>query len=246
MKKFILLVALATALPTAAQTLEYAWLSQPCGIMLNCDSGYSGGCSACAEPVESSTLFQGTALVWYGVDVCPYPVSVGDNAVVTYGWPTFADTGHFILLSGIAFVPVQIDSIIIRHSSATDGPGRFLVRFGINENLPTTVIGDEVTDGTSTSTVFTNLGCAEAVNGMIYGFFQLMLQPYDGGQGGWALDDIRVVGSDCLSTSVNDLVSPTSRGPDLPAFDLLGRPVPRVAAQGMYITTDGRRVIVVN
>ena len=238
MKNILCIIGLAVAIPCSAQSLDYAWLNQPCGTILNCDSG----CTACLLPETQGISVIGTAAVWYGIDACPYPVSSGDNAVVTYAWPAIVDNSHYVSLSGIALAPVHIDSIIIRHSVAADGPQRLLTRFGINTTMPTTVVSDVALAQTWTETVLTDLGCVSAGDGMAYGFFQIMLQAYAGGSGAWAIDDLRIVASPCAATGIGGIMAVQQHAPSSTTYDALGKAIGQVATNGFYL--NGSKVVV--
>ena len=239
MKHFLIATFVVTATGIHAQTLDYAWLNQPCGTILNCDSG----CTACLLPETQGIVFTGTAAVWHGIDACPYPVSSGDNAVVTYAWPAIADNNHYVSLSGIAFAPVHIDSIIIRHSAAADGPQRLLTRFGINTTMPTTVVSDVPAMETWTETMLTDLGCVAAGDGMIYGYFQILLQAYGGGNGAWAIDHLRIVASPCAATGIDEVFAVQQHTASSTTYDALGKNTGQVAANGLYL--NGSKVVVV-
>ena len=220
-----------------AQRIELAWLNTPCANMLNCDTG----CSACNTPVNQGTQFFGNPVTFLGVDVCPEPVHVGDNALLTYGWPSFPDNEHGLLITGIAFTPTYLDSVIIRHRSGTDGPQRMRVRFGINENMPATVLADLPVGDQFTGSVFTQLGTVAATETMVYGYFSLLLQPYQGNGGSWDLDELRIVGSAAQTTGVQDLSLPPNMA-SLPRFDALGRPILEKRGVRFYLDRS-RRVI---
>jgi hypothetical protein len=239
MKQLLVFAALLIVSSMHGQSLEYAWLNQPCGTVLNCDSG----CTACLMPEGAGLEFTGTAAVWQGIDACPHPVSSGDNAVITYGWPTIADIDHYVSISGIAFSPMHIDSIIIRHNASADGPQRLTVRYGANTTMPTTVVCDVATPEVLNETVVTDLGCVAAEDGMIYGFFQLLLQPYDGGTGAWAIDDLRIVASPCAATGIGEVMTVQRSTGSPTGFDALGRSIGVSPVDGMYM--DGRKVIVI-
>lgn len=220
-----------------AQSINYEWLNEPCASLLSCDTG----CTACNASRNSSGEFIGTDAGWVGVDVCPHPATTGDNALFTYGWPSIGDNEHVMLVSGIAFTPIHIDSIVFRHRSAADGPQRLRVRFGLNESMPATEIADvSVSDGFA-NTVLTDLGDVVAGDGMLYGFFSLLLQPYLGEGGPWELDDLRIVGTGMLSTAMPDLSLPANMG-KLPRYDALGRPI--IDRPGMRFYLDGTKHVV--
>ena len=238
MKQILIAAALIAASATSAQSLEYDWLSQPCSTMLNCDSG----CSACLAPEAEGATFTGTAAVWYGIDACPHPIAIGDNAVWTYGWPIAADPGHYVIITGFAFSPVTVDSIIIRHASEADGPQRLSVRYGANTTMPATVVSDVSVPGSYSETIVTGLGPVVAADGMIYGFFQILLQAYDGGTGAWMLDDMRVVASPYSATGIDELSTLQRETGSTVAYDALGKATGRAAANGLYLA--GTKVVV--
>lgn len=237
MKLFLTWFVSIAPLFVAAQNIDFAWLNTPCANVLNCDSG----CSACNSPINQGTQFFGNPVTFLGVDVCPHPIQVGDNALLTYGWPTIPDNEHGVLVTGIAFIPTYLDSVIIRHRAGADGPQRMSVRFGINENMPVTVMADVAVESQFDNSVFTHLGAVAATETMVYGFFSLLLQPYQGNGGSWDLDELRIVGSPVGSTSVQDLSLPSNMT-SLPRFDALGRPILERRGVRFYLDRS-RRVI---
>lgn len=239
MKHLLLAVAIGAATGSSAQSLEYSFLNQPCGAMLNCDSG----CTACIIPEAQGAVFSGTAVVWTGIDACPHPITSGDNTVMTYGWPVIADFDHYVQVSGIAFEPMHIDSVIIRHSTEVDGPQRLMMRYGANTTMPTTIVSDVVIPLNYNETVITDLGCVAAEDGMIYGFFQLILQAYDGGPGAWMIDDLRIAATPCSATGIDEVNSLDPRGGSSMAFDMLGKSTGAAPANGAYL--KGKKVVVI-
>ena len=228
MKKAMLFVFLLPLYGTA-QNITFDWLNQPCASTLSCDSG----CTACNLPVNSGTQFIGNNVGFLGVDICPHPVVIGDNALLTYGWPAIADTAHMVIVTGLAFTPTRIDSIIIRHRGGSDGPQRVLVKFGVNVSLPQIVIADIYTPDAFGNSVLTDLGVVQASETMVYGFFELTLQPYQGSGGSWDLDELRIVGSPAASAGISEF----QQRPDPKAlrFDLLGQPANNNGPTGLYI-----------
>jgi hypothetical protein len=221
----------------SAQTINYEWLNEPCVSLLNCDTG----CTACNSSRNSNSQFTGTDVGWIGVDVCPHPAIVGDNALFTYGWPSIADEDHMMLVSGIAFSPIHIDSLVFRHRSAPDGPQRLRVRFGVNESMSADEVGDVPVPSAFGNTVLTDLGDVAAGDGMLYGFFSLLLQPYLGEGGPWELDELRIVGTAISTTAVPDLSLPARMG-KLPRYDALGRPI--IDRPGVRFYLDGTKHVV--
>ncbi len=235
--KWTVLSLLLLSGTAAAQSIEYSWLNQPCASLLSCDTG----CTACNSARVTDSQFTGTDAAWIGVDVCPHPTVTADNTVYTYGWPSIPDEDHMMLVSGIAFTPIHVDSLIFRHRSAPDGPQRLRVRFGVNESLSMNEIADLATSSEFSSTVLTDLGTVQAGDGMLYGFFSLLLQPYLGEGGPWELDELRIVGSSMISTAVPDLSVPAQAG-NLQKFDALGRPI--IERPGLRFYLDGTKHVV--
>jgi hypothetical protein len=108
--------------------------------------------------------------------------------------------------------------------SGVDGPQRMSVKFGLNENMPTTVLADVSIGDQFGTTVLTDLGTVAASESMVYGYFSLLLQPYQGNGGSWDLDELHIAASPMLATEVQDLTLSGKWAP-LPRFDALGRPV---------------------
>jgi hypothetical protein len=237
MKQLLLTMCLLPMLGHG-QRIEYAWPNTPCPNLLNCDSG----CTACASPVNSGDGFFGNALTLLGAAACPHAQGGGDNALFTFDWPTIPNDGYGLLITGIAFEPTQVDSIVLRHRAGIDGPTRLRVRFGVNENMPATELADLPVPGEFGRTTFMQLGNVEAGAGMVYGYFSLLLQPYAGNGGSWDLDDIRIVGSPLQTTAVPDLSLADLKAP-LPKFDALGRPM--VDKPGLRFYLDRSRRVVV-
>jgi hypothetical protein len=218
-----------------AQTeiIHYSWPNQVCSNMLNCASG----CSACNVPDAAESTFFGTNVVWLGVDVCPYPVSVGNNAVFSGGWGLAPDPAKRVLISGISMVPMQIDSIIVRHASYS-GPTRLRIRWTNDPTAPFTELADVVVTHELGTTVLTGVGTVIVPPGMIYGTFQLELSAYDGDSSGdWVLDDLRIVGTQTSGSGAVGIseIGPIGYTPHGRTFDVMGRPVNNSAAQGLYI-----------
>lgn len=235
--KWTFLPLMVVAASASAQTIDYKWLNEACVSLVSCDTG----CTACNSPRNSSSEFTGTDVGWIGVDVYPHPAIIGDNALFTYGWPSIADEDHLMLVSGIAFTPIHIDSLVFSHRSAMDGPQRLRVRFGMNESMSANEVADLPVPSAFNKTVLTDLGDVIAGDGMLYGFFSLVLQPYLGEGGAWELDELRIVGSPALSTAVPDLSLPTGLG-KLPHYDALGRAI--IDRPGVRFYLDGTKHVV--
>jgi hypothetical protein len=242
----ILLASLAlcaTCLEGSAQSyqIHYQWLNIPCSTNIHCNEG----CSACALPESSSGIFFGTNMGWVGITVCPIPVATGDNALYSNAWPTIPSNSHFGMLSGIASIPLQVDSIIITHRREVTGPQRMRISYTNNAEAPPVEVADVEVPQDWDHTVLTDLGCMPIINDMAYGMFQLRVQPYQGQGGNWILDEVRVVGTLCseLSTGIEATFerNPVSRTETW--YDVLGRPVrDGQAAPGVY-HGGGKRVV---
>ncbi|MBL8003160.1 MAG: hypothetical protein JNL05_14505 [Flavobacteriales bacterium] len=226
--RLVLLALIALPAVLQAQTLDYRWLNQPCGQVLNCDSG----CTACNMPTSSGAVLIGTDLASLSIDVCPHPVTTADNALFTTGWPAMADDQHRLMLSALTLQPLHIDSVVIRHRRTADGPVMLRVSAALN-NGPVNAEGSVPVDEAYTTTVFTDLGVVAAQEGNAMGLFQLILQADQGQGGAWVLDEVRIVTSPATLTAIPELQAP--RYANAPRYDLLGRPAPRTDAQGVFL-----------
>lgn len=235
MRLLSLFASLLLPLLMVAQRIEYRWLNTPCTSLLNCDTG----CTACNMATNTDASFTAGNAGFIGVDVCPHPISSGDNLLFTYGWPAAPDEQHMVVLSGIAWEPVHIDSLIIEHRSSPGGPERLRVRYGINESMPANILADVPTPTAMGSSVWADLGTVAAGPEMVYGYFSLILQPYQGGSGSWDLDGLRIVGSPATMTGIPDLSVPTGARP-LPRYDALGRPIVERRALRFYLDRSKR------
>ena len=232
-------LALATtawSVQAQTYTVAYEWLNVPCATNINCNEG----CSACALPTNSSPAFFGTNMAWIGLSVCPMPVSTGNNALYSGPWPTFPVPSHFGMVSALATVPVQVDSIVIRHRREAAGPQRMKILYTNNVNEPAVEIADVEVGVEFGETVLTDLGCLAMPEGAAFGTLQLRVQPYQGESGNWHLDAIRIVATPCsqITTGIGHPGDP--RDPRVPEgvntyIDVLGRPVKGQPAQGVYI-----------
>lgn len=242
--RYVTLLLFVLPLIPRAQTLDYQWLNLPCASMINCNTG----CSACNVAAGGNAIVMGNALAWTGVDICPEPVTTADNALFTYGWPNIPDAGHVLILSGIAIEPIRIDSLVIEHRAASNGPQRLQVRYGVNEPLPASVIADVPTTEGFATTVLTGLGEVAAGPGQIFGMFQLVLQPYAGqSDGSWDLDAIRIVTSPASSASATSIaeVNGTMNLRPGTVFDVSGRSV-QATGRAMGLYRDGSRRVVLD
>jgi hypothetical protein len=239
-----ILFALSALLPAAAQTqvIHYSWPNAVCASMLNC----LDGCSACNVPDQTQAGFFGTNVAWLGVDVCPYPLTVGNNAVFASGWGLQPDASKRVLVSGIGTTDLRIDSIVIRHASY-NGPVRLQIRWTSDMSAPMMDLADVAITYDLGETVLTNVGTITIPTGMEFSTFQLELIPYDGDlTGSWVLDDVRVVASPATGGSAVGIIE---RGPVATdalgvTYDVLGRPVTgTLQAAGTY-SGAVRRVVV--
>jgi hypothetical protein len=220
-----------------SQVITYQWLNQWCTDILDCDEG----CMACNMPGNSSPQFFGTNVAWIGVDVCPHPVSSGDNAVGSFGWQEEYGAGRFILLSGLSMAQVQIDSIILRHARSANGPDRLKVSYSRSSMEPAAEVAELPIEHNFHTDVITDLGCLNTAPGDPFGMFQLMLTPYGSATGGWYLDEVRIVATPCeLSTGLEDVVEEEERYTG-PWYDVLGRPVKGNVPAGVYV--GGKRQV---
>lgn len=237
----ILTVPFLLPIIAASQTLTYGWPAigmDPCTAWIGCENG----CSGCNSPLGGNAALLGTTASWFQVGACPHAAPNGNNIVYTTGWGA-APGDAKVVFSFFAMQELQVDSIIITHHGAVGGSERLHIRFGINTILPGTVIHDAAIVQGEQRTVITGPGCLTVPEGEAYGTAQLILQAYEGGDGWW-LDEVRIVTSDHLAMSVQQLGStPTLRA--RPVFDLHGRSVARDPVQGLYLDAQGRRVVVV-
>ncbi len=202
-----------------ARTLSYQWLNQPCAEVINCE----GGCSACNLPAPGDQVVFGTNAAMIGVEACPFPVSVGDNALWLSGWSAAPGNEHRIVISGIAQASVRIDSVIIVHRREANGPARLLARVH-DQGDGGGGMKDVSTNESFEATVITDAGVVEKSDASGLASFQLQLQAYDGSDGAWVLDEVRIVATviEDISTATISLEGP----PTVHAastIDLLGR-----------------------
>ncbi|HQW05103.1 MAG: hypothetical protein IPH05_04420 [Flavobacteriales bacterium] len=215
-----------------AQTLSYDWLNFPCGDNLNCNTG----CSACNLPAGQPANFFGTNVLWYGVAVCPHPLSTANNTVFTENWPIEPTPGIYVGLSTVTLEDVQVDSVIIRHRRSAAGPQRMRVQFTNDALQAPVTLGDVDVTSDYEETVFTDLGCLVAHQGSDYSGFQLRMQAYQGGDGSWQLDAMRIVTSPCSTVQVGIAENFQRNLQESGIYvDVLGRPVQGQPAPGVYI-----------
>lgn len=237
----IVAACFATGLRAQSQTISYEWLNVPCFSNINCNTG----CSACNVPDNSSSAFFGTNMIWPGLTLCPHPISPANNAVHSEGWTSFASNTTFAMFSGMSTIPMQVDSVIIRHRNSSDGPQRLRISFTTDLSQPHVEVDDVEVTSEWSETVLTDLGRMEIGNGQDFGTLQLKLQAYQGQGGAWQIDMLRVVGSPATQL-VTGIAVLDNRYEHLEGqlTDVLGRPVGNDPAPGMYIGTQ--RVVRVN
>lgn len=243
--RFTTLLPLAfTAAAAIAQqrSITYAWLNAPCAEVLHCESG----CSACNMPTCSDAAFFGTNAAWLGVSTCPHPFAAGDNAVFTEGWDALPQEGKGLVVSLIALAPTALDTIVVRHRSWGDGPQRLRVSLGLADGA-WTVLHDGPATTEMEKLVVGAAHCLAAQEGLAYGYAQLLVQAYGGGDGAWVIDELRIAGSACqpdLTTGIGDPGTAPQRLTG-PWHDALGRPVGERPASGVY-QLAGRRMVVLH
>jgi hypothetical protein len=147
----------------------------------------------------------------------------------------------YVGLSTVTLEDVQVDSIIIRHRRSSDGPQRLRVHFANDAMQVPITLGDVDVTQTYEETVFTDLGCLVLNEGADYAGFQLRLQAYQGGEGNWQLDAMRIVTSPCNATQVG-IGENFQRPLDgyVSRMDVLGRPVFGQPAPGVYVGSRKR------
>ncbi|MBP8824348.1 MAG: hypothetical protein KBH07_11960 [Flavobacteriales bacterium] len=227
---------------TAQQrTLTWNWASTVCGDMLNCNTG----CSACNQPLDVLPEFYGTNAAWVGISTCPEPTTTGDNAVFSEGWSTGPEALRKVLLSGMATGPMTLDSIILRHRSAEQGPAWLRVSLKLNLSTEAVLIYEGPVSGEYTTLKLADLGTMDMPEGATAAGFQLALQAFGSEAGWWVLDEVRVVaspGNGDIATGTIEL-SGKPAGRQEPVYDVLGRPADRVG--GLRIRGNGKRQVVV-
>ncbi|WKZ67360.1 MAG: hypothetical protein QY325_05415 [Flavobacteriales bacterium] len=219
--------------------IEYRWLNEACAEVLNCE----GGCTACNLAAGTSGPLIGTNAAWIGVDACPLPIAVGDNAVFSTGWTAEPAGDRVLAISGVATAPIRIDSIRFRHALYADGPQRVKVLFTPDAAMAPEVVADVEVPLEFTSVALSDLGSVVPPEGSSIGTFQLRFQPYQNTNGAWALDEVVVVASPLQGTQTGIAEVweriPQGKGP---LHDLMGRPVGDEPAPGVYIRGNKRQV----
>jgi hypothetical protein len=177
-----------------------------------------------------------------GVEVCPHPVAVGDNAVFTSNWPMAPHPLVYVGLSAVAMQDVRVDSIIILHRRSADGPQRLRVQYTNDAMQVAETIGDTEIMEQYHETIFTDLGCLAAQSGSAYTGFQLRMQAYQGStEGSWQLDALRIVATPCNGAQVG--ITENFQRPlegTGTYVDVLGRPVNGQPAPGLYLGSRKR------
>lgn len=234
-----LLIACSTMGQGQPQRLLYQWLNVPCGEMLHCEIG----CSACNLPAAGGAQIIGTNMAWIGVTTCPIPIVVGDNAVLTTGWTGAPSNDHYLLFSGIVSTPMSIDSIIINHTSSTNGPERVKVEFSNNAAAALEEVADALVPSDFDDLVITDLGPVAFEQGSALGTFQVKITPYQGWGEGWALNEVRVVAHpvDLTTTGISELRDRLPATKAGPWYDVIGRRTSSDPAPGVYLG-PGKRV----
>jgi hypothetical protein len=212
-----------TQLHGQSRTVVYQWLNTPCSENLNCE----GGCSACNEPAGEDLVVFGTNAAFIGVHPCPHPIASGDNALALSGWGAVADDAHRILISGIAQVPIRIDSVVVVHRREENGPTHVAIQLK-DLNDGSGVASEAVASPYFATTELMQCGTVEKPEGMGFGSFQLQLQAFGGSGGDWVLDEVRIVTTPLVDGITTGLVhhgaaSVTNTAPAV--TDLLGRNV---------------------
>ncbi len=227
-----LMFTTSMAVAQTPQIIEFDWLNFPCGDMLHCDEG----CSACNMPSGGTSLLFGTNMAWVGVSTCPHPISSGDNAVLATGWSAEAGPDHYLVFSGIAAVPMTIDSVIVNHTSATNGPSRLKVEFTNNSAAALQEVADVQVPPSFDTQVFTNLGAVDFPEGAVMGTFQIRLTPYAGWGEGWAVNTVRVVATPTqAAVGISEIPRDRTMNTIGPWFDVMGRPIGAEPAPGVYV-----------
>lgn len=219
------------------RTISYQWLNQPCAEIINCE----GGCSACNLPEADQVVF-GTNAALIGLDACPHPFAVGDNALLLSGWTDAPSDDRRVLVSIIAQTAVLIDSVIVLHRRVADGPSLLRVSI-IDQSGASNVVSDGMVPSDFHPTAIAECGVALKDPGMAFASFQVQLQAYSG-TGEWYLDELRIVVSE-LHGDITTGIEEFNRERDLvasDAVDLLGR---KIIAAGHERRFERDRIIIV-
>lgn len=204
------------------RTITFNWPNDPCQQNINCP----GGCSACNEAQGADDAVMAASPVFIGLDICPHPVAVGDNALSTSGWGLACDDAHRMIISGLVGCDVRIDSVIIRHRSSESGPVRLVTRV---QDLGDGggAVEDEQVPAEFGTMVLTQAGVVQVPPGAAFSSYQIQLQAYGSTGGEWVVDEVRIVVT-LLNpgpvTGVTELAPNTITSSEA-AFDPLGRRV---------------------
>ncbi|MGV9011117.1 MAG: hypothetical protein ACOH13_00845 [Flavobacteriales bacterium] len=236
----ILIIGLTGAI-AQQQSLSWNWANVVCADMLNCATG----CSSCNQPGNFADNFYGTGAAWIGLNTCPHPTVTGDNAVYSEGWGPAPDPMKVVMLSGIVTGAMALDSIIVRHRSADQGPTWLRISLKRNLTQTATMVYEGPIDAEFNDLVLTEMGCMEIPEGNSSGGFQLQFQAYGSDAGEWVLDAVRVVISPCQADITTGITLVGGKPADQPApmYDLLGRPAGPGTLLG--ISRDGKRRVVI-
>ncbi len=234
---FTVLVSSAK-LSAQGHSITYQWLNVPCFSNINCNTG----CSACNVPENATSVFFGTNMIWPGLALCPHPISTADNAIYSIGWPSFVDPGVYAMLSAMSTIPMQVDSLVLRHRSVAGGPQRLRISVTNDIAQPHLEIADVEITSEWSETVLTGLGRMEIGPGQDFGVLQVKLQAYQGQGGDWLLDEMRVVGTPAseMATGIA-VIDRRFEQWEGQYVDVLGRPVGNDPAPGMYF--GNKRVV---
>ncbi|MEO7082249.1 MAG: hypothetical protein ABIY71_12005 [Flavobacteriales bacterium] len=223
------------------QTLSWNWTNTICGDMLNCNTG----CSACNQPAGFLPGFYGINAAWLGISTCPQPTTTGDNAVFSEGWSAAPNPLKMVMVAGIATGPMTLDTIVIRHRSADQGPTWLRISLKLDLSKPAVLIYEgPITEG-FTSLILPDLGKLDIPAGYTAAGFQLRMQAFGSDGGAWVLDAVRVTASPSTSDDSTGLteLSGKPNGRMEPLYDVLGRPTGDLS--GLSISRDGKRRVVV-
>ena len=230
-----------TGVQAQQQSLTWNWANIVCSNMLNCNDG----CSSCNLPSPFANNFYGTNAAWVGLSTCPQPVVAGDNAVFSEGWTSAPDASKLMMVSGIVSSAMTLDSIIIRHRTADQGPTWLRISLKRDLTQPAIKIYEGLISTEFTSLVLTDMGHMDVPEGNTAGGFQLQFQAYGSDGGAWVLDQVRVVASPYTSNVATGLTELSNRPSDrsVPMYDVLGRPADSQTM--LSISRDGKRRVVI-
>lgn len=221
------------------RTVTYRWLNQPCAEIINCE----GGCSACNLP-QGDQVVLGTNAALIGLDACPHPFALGDNALLLSGWSDAPCDDHRVIAGIISQISVRIDSVIVVHRRVGEGPARLRVSISDQVSIGT-VVHDALAPNTFSATAIADCGMALKGEGMPFASFQVQLQAY-AGSGEWYLDELRIVMSpveEPVITATMELMKPVANTGSSMTIDLLGRERQSYSASGLHYRTTNTIMI---